>query len=74
MVNNLKSELQTLKVEVSRLVNKESDRIDLSRISYSRESEDSNDMALNDYGKEVSDSVSVTSEMIIDEPLKRLER
>ena len=65
-------------MEVSKLMNKESE----SRASSSRKSTIKSDdefsdkdesLSLGNYGKDISDTVSVTSEKIIDEPLRKLE-
>lgn len=49
-----------------------------SRISGTNSAVDEYDLggdnlSLRDYGKDISDTVSVTSEKVIDEPLRRLE-
>ena len=82
MVSNLKSELQSLKMEVSKLMHKDTDpRSSSSRRSFIRSEKGSDSdcddhISLDDYGQDVSDSVSmvsVTSEKIINEPLRKLE-
>ena len=82
MVSNLKSELQSLKMEVSKLMHKDTDpRSSGSRRSFVRsekgsDSDCDDNISLGDYAKDISDSVSmvsVTSEKIINEPLRKLE-
>lgn len=79
MVSNLKSELQNLKLEVSKLMNKDKDSDTKSYssrkmpIRAEEDDLDSENISLSGYSKELSDTISVTSEKIIDEPLRRLE-
>lgn len=71
-MSSLKSELQNLKLEVSRIMNKDSDQVSVgSRSSDNNSTDEHNDFKY--YGRDVSDTVSVTSEKVIYEPLRKLE-
>ena len=64
-MTNLKSELQNLKLEVSRIMNKGGDNMSLSSRNSDVNSGGEEEVGLKYYGKDVSDTVSVTSEKII---------
>lgn len=78
MVSNLKSELQNLKMEVSKLMSKDTDSSKMftsrrASVKTQEDDLDSDSYSQGNYIKDISDTISVTSEKIIDEPLRRLE-
>lgn len=64
-------------MEVSKLMNKDTESKSYSsrKVNIRADDEDleSESGSLSGYGKDISDTISVTSEKIIDEPLRRLE-